>query len=105
MTCLSGTVKARAGQIGEKFTALDDENYEINENDCVIAETNPFWVSVVLWGLSPGAWATTEVFRECLVEPVVANTGRRHGMTGDARYRFERLILKQFYLVWIRRFI
>ena len=38
VTSLSGTVTVRAGQIGEKFTALDDESYEINENDCVIAD-------------------------------------------------------------------
>ena len=54
---------------------------------------NLFWVSVVVWGLESGAVeATTEVLLESArFEPVaVANTGRRHGIDSDARYRFER---------------
>ena len=94
VTCLSGTVMARAGQIGEKFTALDDESYEINENDCVIADDKSvLGFGGVMGGLESGAReATTEVLVESAwFEPVaVANTGRRHGIDSDARYRFER---------------
>ena len=94
VTCLSGTVMARAGQIGEKFTALDDESYEINENDCVIADDKSvLGFGGVMGGLESGAReATTEVLVESAwFEPVaIANTGRRHGIDSDARYRFER---------------
>ena len=91
---LSGTVKARAGQAGEKFTALDEESYEIDENDCVIADDKSvLGFGGVKGGLESGAnEATTEVLVESAwFEPIaIANTGRRHGIDSDARYRFER---------------
>ena len=91
---LSGTVTARAGQAGEKFTALDEESYEIDENDCVIADDKSvLGFGGVKGGLESGAnEATTEVLVESAwFEPIaIANTGRRHGIDSDARYRFER---------------
>ena len=91
---LSGTVTARAGQAGEKFMALDEESYEIDENDCVIADDKSvLGFGGVKGGLESGAnEATTEVLVESAwFEPIaIANTGRRHGIDSDARYRFER---------------
>jgi len=91
---LSGAVTARAGLAGEKFTALDEESYEIDENDCVIADDKSvLGFGGVKGGLESGAnEATTEVLVESAwFEPVaIANTGRRHGIDSDARYRFER---------------
>ena len=94
MSRLSGTVTARAGQAGEKFMALDEESYEIDENDCVIADDKSvLGFGGVKGGLESGAnEATTEVLVESAwFEPIaIANTGRRHGIDSDARYRFER---------------
>ncbi len=94
VSCLSGTVTARAGQAGEKFTALDEESYEIDKNDCVIADDKSvLGFGGVKGGLESGAnEATTEVLVESAwFEPIaIANTGRRHGIDSDARYRFER---------------
>ena len=91
---LSGTITARAGQAGEKFMALDEESYEIDENDCVIADDKSvLGFGGVKGGLESGAnEATTEVLVESAwFEPIaIANTGRRHGIDSDARYRFER---------------
>ncbi|NCG10614.1 MAG: phenylalanine--tRNA ligase subunit beta [Alphaproteobacteria bacterium] len=91
---LSGTVTARAGQAGEKFMALDEESYEIDENDCVIADDKSvLGFGGVKGGLESGAnESTTEVLVESAwFEPIaIANTGRRHGIDSDARYRFER---------------
>lgn len=94
VTTLSGVVTARAGQAGEKFTALDDESYEIDENDCVIADDKSvLGFGGVMGGVASGAsTTTTEVLVESAwFEPIaIANTGRRHGIDSDARYRFER---------------
>lgn len=91
---LTGTVTARAGRAGEKFTALDGESHEVAEGDCVIADGRTvLGFGGVMGGEASGADdATTEVLVESAwFEPAaVARTGRRHGIDSDARYRFER---------------
>ena len=45
----AGTVQARQSQGGESFVALDEETYELNATDCVIADDRGVLVWPVLW--------------------------------------------------------
>ena len=88
-----GVLTVRAGA-GEAFQALNGKAYVADAADCVIADAGGV-VSLagVMGGEATGCTeATTAVFIECaLFDPVVvALTGRRHGLTSDARQRFER---------------
>ncbi|HEX4259682.1 MAG TPA: phenylalanine--tRNA ligase subunit beta [Acetobacteraceae bacterium] len=88
-----GRLVMRAGA-GERFAALDGREYVVGQQDCVIADAAGVQsLAGVIGGAATGCDAdTTSVFVECaLFDPVsVARTGRRHGITSDARTRFER---------------
>lgn len=91
---LSGAVCARQGKKGESFTALDDNTYDVTPDDCVIAdEKNVLGFGGVMGGLDSGcSHDTIDVLIESAwFDPIAtANTGRRHNLESDARYRFER---------------
>ena len=88
------TLTLRAGQEGETFHALNGKDYTATPDDCVIADASCVTsLAGVMGGEGTGCdEATTEVFIECaLFNPVrVAQTGRRHQISSDARQRFER---------------
>ena len=79
---------------GEKFRALNGKDYAVRPEDCAIADTAGVQsLAGVIGGEVTGCdEATTSVFLECaLFNPVrVALSGRHHGLTSDARQRFER---------------
>ena len=91
---LSGTLIARNGKAGEKFTALDEQDYQVTADDCVIADdAQVLGFGGILGGMASGSTqATTDVLVESAwFKPVaIAYSGRRHGIDSDARYRFER---------------
>ncbi|MEX0297668.1 MAG: phenylalanine--tRNA ligase subunit beta [Kordiimonas sp.] len=91
---LTGNLKARMANAGEKFTALDDKEYTANGTECVIADdAGVQGFGGVIGGLDTGCQDdTTEVVLEAaLFDPVrTAFTGRDQGLITDARYRFER---------------
>ncbi len=91
---ISGNIHARLGVRGEKFTALDGKDYEVDEECCVIADdSGVLGLGGVIGGESTGCTdRTVNVFIEsALFDPVrTAATGRRLGIESDARYRFER---------------
>ena len=91
---LSGTVRARMGQAGETFEALDGKTYEVTPDDVVIADdARVLGFGGVMGGEHSGSTEeTTDVLIEsALFDPLtVARTGRRTAITSDARYRFER---------------
>ena len=91
---LAGRVRARLAEPGERFAALDGKTYETTGGECLIAdESGPLGFGGVIGGEASGVTAeTTDVLVEsALFDPLrTAETGRRHGIESDARYRFER---------------
>jgi phenylalanyl-tRNA synthetase beta chain len=79
---------------GTQFTALNGKTYAPGPADCVITDAHgPESLGGIMGGERSGCdEATSSAFIECAVfDPVrVALTGRRHNVTSDARYRFER---------------
>ena len=88
-----GGLLFRPGE-GETFRALNGKDYTVGPEDCAIADARGVQsLAGVIGGEATGCDEdTTSVFVECaLFDPVrVALTGRRHGITSDARQRFER---------------
>jgi phenylalanyl-tRNA synthetase beta chain len=99
---LNGAVRARLGEKGETFLALDGKEYDIDETMCVIADDNGvLGLGGVMGGEETGCTAeTTNVFIECAYfDPLrTAKTGRKTGINSDARYRFERGVDPAFIL-------
>ncbi len=91
---VKGRIHARLGRKGESFAALDGNDYEVDEDMCVIAdESGVLGLGGVIGGERTGSTEdTTEVLIECACfDPLrTARTGRRTGVESDARYRFER---------------
>lgn len=91
---LTGAITARLGKPGEKFLALDNKEYVVDETMTVIADDGGH---IHLGGII-GSYDTgcTEETRNVLIEcayfdPLrTASTGRKAGVQSDARYRFER---------------
>ncbi len=97
---LSGNIGARLGRKGEKIAALDGNEYEVDQQVCVIAdEKGALGIGGVIGGEPSGVTeATTNVFIEsAYFDPInIAATGRRLGIESDARYRFERGVDSDF---------
>ena len=91
---LNGPITVRRGRKGDHFLALNDKEYAPTSEDCVIAdESGVIGLGGIVGGESTGVdEGTTDVLLECAwFDPeVVARTGQRHGITTDARARFER---------------
>lgn len=79
---------------GEKFTALDGVEHELNSEDLMICDAvKPMCIAGVFGGLNSGvSESTTRVFIEsAYFNPVVVRkTARRRGLHTDASFRFER---------------
>ena len=91
---VSGTTLTFRAGAGETFRALNGKDYTTRPQDCVIAD-NDGVVSLagVIGGERTGCDEhTRNVFIECAwFNPVaIALSGRHHGVTSDARSRFER---------------
>lgn len=91
---LKGAIRARLGQAGEKFLALDGREYEVDETMCAIADdSGALGLGGIIGGESTACTEeTTNVFIEsAYFDPLrTAATGRKAGVQTDARYRFER---------------
>ncbi|MEX0583800.1 MAG: phenylalanine--tRNA ligase subunit beta [Sneathiella sp.] len=91
---ISGDIQARLSEAGETLLALDDEEYKLDVETCVIADDKSAGsLGGVMGGELTGcAEETVNVFIEAaLFDPVrIATTGRKLGIESDARYRFER---------------
>lgn len=91
---LKGKIRARAGQSGEEFLALDGETYKVDERMCVIADENGvLGLGGIMGGEDTGCTEqTVNVFIESAWFDAIktAMTGRRLNVMSDARYRFER---------------
>ncbi|WP_205479876.1 phenylalanine--tRNA ligase subunit beta [Sphingomonas arenae] len=91
---LQGGITARRGRTGERFVALNDKEYEVVSDDCVIADdARVLGLGGVIGGEDTGvSEGTTEVLLECAwFDPeTIGAAGRRHQIHTDARARFER---------------
>ncbi len=91
---LKGAIHARMAKAGEKVEALNDKIYVLDETMCVIADDNGAHdIGGIMGSNATGSdETTTDVLIECAYfDPVsIATTGRKLGLTSDARYRFER---------------
>jgi phenylalanyl-tRNA synthetase beta chain len=91
---LSGNITVRLSKPGEKLAALNDKNYELDDQMTVIADANGVLaLGGVIGGKASGCTeATTNVLIECAAfDPIrTALTGRKLQILSDARTRFER---------------
>lgn len=91
---LQGGIQVRRGQEGERFLALNDKDYAVTPEDCVIAdEAKVLGLGGVIGGAETGvSEETVDVLLECAwFDPgAIGASGRRHGVNTDARARFER---------------
>jgi phenylalanyl-tRNA synthetase beta chain len=91
---LKGEIRARLGETGERFLALDNKTYAVDETMTVIADENGvLGLGGVIGGETTGCTdETVNVFVECAYfDPLrTARTGRKLGVHSDARHRFER---------------
>ncbi len=89
-----GNLAVRRARAGETLGALNGKTYELTPETLVIADDRGVEsLAGVMGGETSGCdEATTDVLIEsALWDPLnVAQTGRRLGVTSDARYRFER---------------
>ena len=89
-----GTVIVRHPRAGETLTTLDGEERTLHTDDQVIADSNnPMCLAGVFGGNSSGvSESTTRVFLEsAFFNPVVTRKmAKRHGLSTDASFRFER---------------
>jgi phenylalanyl-tRNA synthetase beta chain len=97
---LTGNMRARRANPGEKILALDGKTYTLDSQMTVIADDAAArGVAGVMGGEDTGATeTTTEVFVESAwFDPArTANTGRKLSIVSDARYRFERGVDPEF---------
>ncbi|MCV6574271.1 MAG: phenylalanine--tRNA ligase subunit beta [Cohaesibacter sp.] len=93
---LSGNIHVRLGQQGESLTALDDKDYNVPTDVCVIADdSGAIGFGGIMGGATTGSQEETRnVFIECAwFDPIrIAKSGRSLGIQSDARYRFERTV-------------
>lgn len=89
-----GKILVRTCPVGTKFTTLDGVERSLNEADLMICDTeSPLCIAGVFGGLDSGVTeSTTDVFIEsAYFNPTrVRRTARRHGLSTDASFRYER---------------
>lgn len=89
-----GKVVVRTCPQGTKFTTLDGVERELDEADLMICDAEkPMCIAGVFGGLDSGVTEqTTDIFLEsaCFNPTRVRKTARRHGLSTDASFRYER---------------
>jgi phenylalanyl-tRNA synthetase beta chain len=91
---VKGSIRVRLAKDGETLEALDNKTYTLTSAMTVIADdAGPEAIAGIIGGIpSSCTEETTDVFLEAAYfDPLrTAATGRKLGITSDARYRFER---------------
>lgn len=91
---VKGDLTVRRAKDGEEVLALDGRTYKLDSGTVVIADENGVEsIAGIMGGEHSGSdEGTTDVLIEsALWDPLnIAQTGRKHGIITDARYRFER---------------
>lgn len=87
-------VVVRKADEGHPFTTLDGVERKLSANDLMICNASePMCIAGVFGGLDSGVTeTTTDIFLEaaCFDPTSVRKTARRHGLSTDASFRFER---------------
>lgn len=88
------TVNVKTLAAGTKFTTLDDIERELHEEDLMICDAEkPMCIAGVFGGINSGVTEnTTSIFLEsAYFNPVsIRKTAKRHNLSTDASFRFER---------------
>ncbi len=88
------SVTVKTLQNGTKFTTLDGVERELSDEDLMICDAEkPMCIAGVFGGLHSGVTeSTTNIFIEsAYFDPVsIRKTAKRHGLSTDASFRFER---------------
>nr|WP_298688320.1 phenylalanine--tRNA ligase subunit beta [uncultured Dongia sp.] len=91
---VKGNVVMRSAKTGESIEALDGKTYSFEPGMIVISDDNGAEAIGGIMGGAPSGCSdtTTNVFLEAALFDAIttAKTGRKLGVTSDARYRFER---------------
>lgn len=99
---IQGGLSARLARRGEILQALDGKTYTLSGDECVIADdVKVLGLGGVMGGVGSGCTAATTdvVIESALFDPArTAETGRRHAIESDARFRFERGVDPSFTL-------
>lgn len=89
-----GRIVVRTCPSGTRFTTLDGVEHILDESDLMICDgRKPMCIAGVFGGLDSGVTeSTTDVFIEsaCFNPTRVRKTARRHGLSTDASFRYER---------------
>ncbi|WP_293295078.1 phenylalanine--tRNA ligase subunit beta [Allomuricauda sp.] len=87
-------VEVKTLPAGTKFTTLDEVERELHEDDLMICDgEKPMCIAGVFGGIHSGVTEhTTSIFLEsAYFDPVsIRKTAKRHGLSTDASFRFER---------------
>ncbi len=91
---LTGDIHVRIAKQDETLLALDEKDYTLAGEECVIADdSGPIALGGVMGGVGTGCTeeTTNVVLESALFDPLrTAYTGRTLNIDSDARYRFER---------------
>ena len=91
---IEGMLIVRQARAGEKILALDGEEYELNENDTVVAdEEKVLSVAGIMGGMDSGVTSETQniVFECANWDPVaIRKTSTRLGLRSDSSMRYEK---------------
>ncbi|MFI3242312.1 MAG: phenylalanine--tRNA ligase subunit beta [Alphaproteobacteria bacterium] len=95
---LKGNINVRLASQGEKFIALDEKEYALDDKCLGICDDEGIQcLAGIMGGLSKGCSASTQnIFLESAVFDAenIARTGRKFGIESDSRYRYERFVDK-----------
>ncbi len=97
---LSKKLIVRSANLGEKFIALNDKEYELDTNDIVISDEKQIHALAGIIGgkqSSCGSETTNIILESALFDRIkVSQTGRKLQLHTDARFRFERGVDPEF---------
>ena len=93
---IKGDITVRMCHNGEHFVALDEKEYDLDDQSLGICDDEGIQcLGGIMGGLQKGCLPeTTNVFLECaLFDPTcIARTGRKFSIESDSRYRYERWV-------------
>lgn len=106
--CLAGhRIVVRKAVASEPFVTLDGKERRLDAQDLVIADAEkPACIAGVFGGAHSGvSEATTTVFLEsaCFDASTIRRTARRHGLSTDASFRFERGVDREITVYALKR--
>ncbi len=95
---LNGNIVVRNANNGEKFVALNEQEYILDDKALGICDSDGIQcLAGIMGGLNKGCSENTKnIFLESAVfdSVCVARTGRKFGLESDSRYRYERYVDK-----------